>query len=472
MQLNELKLNDQVIYELFEKDLIGRNKSVIKFIGYLNAINTNCSIAIDGRWGSGKTIFVKQCQMIINQLNDFIPSNEEIDNNKLKSHIRSHTNNHAELDVKPQIAIYYDAWENDDEDPILSLLYEICRTPYCDSEFFKTKNIIEIINEICKLVKGKDFSGLFQSLKGDDNLTSVKQSKGLKELINDFLNSLLPEQGERLVVFVDELDRCKPSFAVEFLEKIKHYFLNDKITFVFSINSEELQYTIKKYYGESFDGYKYLSKIFDLYINLPKADLSNYYRELGLVNENNDVYFIINSVFKKYDFQLREIRKFMILYNIVMCNKDIDDLMYQFSYSYIGNSSIFNSFNFSMLYILPVIIALKIVDLNLYDAFLDGKKPEYLTEILEQYFLRNGNLGILLNENESYYEKTNCTIVTVKEKVEELYHSIFREKDTYVMKTKVGNVVVYSDTKKMLMDALSMLSDYSDLPVDKEFKNI
>lgn len=182
MQLNELKLNDKVIYELFEKELIGRNKSVVKFIGYLNDINTNCSIAIDGRWGSGKTIFVKECQMIINQLNDFIPSHEEIENDELKFNIRNHTKNHVELDVKPQMEIYYDDWENDDEDPILSLLYEICRTPYCDSNFFKTRNIIDIANEICKLVNGKDFSNLFESLKGDDNLTSVKQSKGLKEL--------------------------------------------------------------------------------------------------------------------------------------------------------------------------------------------------------------------------------------------------------------------------------------------------
>lgn len=101
MQLSELKLNDKVIYDYFKEDLIGRNKSVIKFINYLNAINTNCSIAIDGRWGSGKTIFVKECQMIINQLNDFIPSNEEINNEDLKLNIRCSTENHMELDIKP-----------------------------------------------------------------------------------------------------------------------------------------------------------------------------------------------------------------------------------------------------------------------------------------------------------------------------------------------------------------------------------
>lgn len=458
MQLSELKLNDKVIYDYFKEDLIGRNKSVIKFINYLNAINTNCSIAIDGRWGSGKTIFVKECQMIINQLNDFIPSNEEINNEDLKLNIRCSTENHMELDIKPQIAIYYDAWENDDEDPILSLLYEICRTPYCDSNFFKTRNIIDIANEICKLVNGKDFSNLFESLKGDDNLTSVKQSKGLKELINDFFNSLLPEQGERLVVFIDELDRCKPSFSVEFLEKIKHYFCNDKITFVFSINSEELQHTIKKYYGESFDGYKYLSKLFDLYIELPKANLTNYYHALNLKNESKSAHFIIDSVFTKYNFQLREIRKFMILYNIIMCNKNVDNMLY----------SLENAYNFAMVFIVPILIALKITDVNAYDDFVDGKNSGYFSEILEEYQLTTHGLTVLLDENESYIDKENYIKVTKKEKLEKLYYTIFARNDISYKGYNVGKVFVYKNTKKDILEAVSLLADFSDIKIDEE----
>ena len=458
MQLSELKLNDKVIFDYFKEDLIGRNKSVIKFISYLNAINTNCSIAIDGRWGSGKTVFVKECQMIINQLNDFIPSNEEINNEDLKFIIRNSTNHHKELDIKPQIAIYYDAWENDDEDPILSLLYEICRTPYCDPNFFKTRNIIDIANEICKLVKGKDFSDLFKSLKGDDKLTSVKQSKGLKELINDFFNSLLPEQGERLVVFIDELDRCKPSFSVDFLEKIKHYFCNDKITFVISINSEELQNTIKKYYGESFDGYKYLSKLFDLYIELPKANLTNYYHALNLKNDSKSAHFIIDSVFTKYNFQLREIRKFMILYNIIMCNKNVDNMLY----------SLGNAYNFAMVFIVPILIALKITDVNAYDDFVDGINSGYFPEILAEYQLATHVLNVLLDDNESYIDKENYIKVTEKEKLKKLYYAIFGKNDISYKGYNVGKVFVYQDTKKEILEAVSLLADFSDIKIDEE----
>ena len=49
------------------------------------------------------------------------------------------------------------------------------------------------------------------------------------------------ERGNRLIIFIDELDRCKPTFAVHLLEQIKHYIFDDRITFVFSINLEQLQ---------------------------------------------------------------------------------------------------------------------------------------------------------------------------------------------------------------------------------------
>lgn len=64
------------------------------------------------------------------------------------------------------------------------------------------------------------------------------------------------------MIFVDELDRCKPSFAVQLLERIKHYFGHEKITFVFSVNVSELQYTIKKFYGADFNGTRYLDNFF------------------------------------------------------------------------------------------------------------------------------------------------------------------------------------------------------------------
>lgn len=68
------------------------------------------------------------------------------------------------------------------------------------------------------------------------------------------------ERADKVVIFIDELDRCKPTYAVKLLERIKHYFNNDKIIFVFSTNLEELQSSVKCVYGESFNAYRYLDR--------------------------------------------------------------------------------------------------------------------------------------------------------------------------------------------------------------------
>lgn len=55
------------------------------------------------------------------------------------------------------------------------------------------------------------------------------------------------------MIIVDELDRCKPTFAIEFLEKLKHIFDVDNLVFVTFINHNELANTVKGIYGESFE---------------------------------------------------------------------------------------------------------------------------------------------------------------------------------------------------------------------------
>ena len=58
--------------------------------------------------------------------------------------------------------------------------------------------------------------------RSESPLDSLKSKKELREKVNEFFNSLLPEKGNRLIIMVDELDRCKPSYAVKLLERIKH----------------------------------------------------------------------------------------------------------------------------------------------------------------------------------------------------------------------------------------------------------
>ena len=60
---------------------------------------------------------------------------------------------------------------------------------------------------------------------------------------------LVAKKGEGpLIVMIDELDRCRPSFAVEFLETAKHLFAVDQVVFVLAVNRKELAHAVKALY--------------------------------------------------------------------------------------------------------------------------------------------------------------------------------------------------------------------------------
>ena len=91
-------------------------------------------------------------------------------------------------------------------------------------------------------------------------ITVEEKQQALNKLFNKIINS-----DERVLLIVDELDRCRPSYAVELLEALKHFYNNSKLSILVVTNNRQLSYTIKKYYGNDFDGYGYLNKIYDYY---------------------------------------------------------------------------------------------------------------------------------------------------------------------------------------------------------------
>lgn len=66
-----------------------------------------------------------------------------------------------------------------------------------------------------------------------------------------------------LYVLVDELDRCRPPFAVAMLERVKHLFEADNVVFIVATNTEQLQHSVSAIYGASFNSKGYLNRFFD-----------------------------------------------------------------------------------------------------------------------------------------------------------------------------------------------------------------
>ena len=268
MQSYELKPTRENIMDAIIRDTIGRNRDVFAFADILNSLEDSCSIAIDGSWGSGKTFFVNQVKMFLDANNAFVSSIGEDDQATIISAWKVFHKN-SDPEYQSQISVYYDAWENDnDQDPILSLVYTILKSVDVDFAAPNDVGFMKIAANILEFFTGKNWNDLIDGFRSEDPLDELKKAKAIEEEIKCFLDKLLEERGNRLVVFVDELDRCKPSYAVRLLERIKHYFENDRITFVFSINTKELQHTIKRYYGEDFDACRYLDRFFDIRLSL------------------------------------------------------------------------------------------------------------------------------------------------------------------------------------------------------------
>lgn len=75
-----------------------------------------------------------------------------------------------------------------------------------------------------------------------------------------------------IFILVDELDRCRPDYAIELLEGIKHLFGVKGIYFVVATNIDQLSESVKAVYGTGFDGARYLKRFFDLEYTLPEPD--------------------------------------------------------------------------------------------------------------------------------------------------------------------------------------------------------
>lgn len=71
------------------------------------------------------------------------------------------------------------------------------------------------------------------------------------------------------VVIIDELDRCRPSFALEMLERIKHLFSAENVVFVLFWSSTAIQESVRHTYGGGIRAQAYLSKFVALSVPLP-----------------------------------------------------------------------------------------------------------------------------------------------------------------------------------------------------------
>lgn len=266
MNQNEFedKLNRQDFIN-FMKNLIKNSDNYKR-----NSDSDSYVIALDSGWGTGKSFFIELLKKDIEENEDNIK------------------------------VVKYNAWENDYCDNAFNpLFYDILNKNIVDSITDK-KNIEALGTAAKSIIKafGKDVISktigldntteavintladiknfLTKNLPEIEELNSQRESfENFKKLLKS-TSSWLSDNDKRLVVIIDELDRCKPTFAIQTLEIVKHIFDIENLTFIFAIDIHQLSHSIECVYGQGIDSTGYLCRFFDYIAKLPTSDITSY----------------------------------------------------------------------------------------------------------------------------------------------------------------------------------------------------
>ncbi len=167
----------------------------------------------------------------------------------------------------------------------------------------------------------------------DNYLSSKNQVSEFREKLSNLGHAIKESQGFPLLIIIDELDRCRPNFALELLERIKHLYTTDCVNFILLANMKQLEEYVHKIYGNGVDARNYLYKFITFSTSLPKDSQrydNNYGKYLRLllnhygINSQLAYNGLIGHLFEHYKFSLREMEQCITILT-VYCTQKIPD---------------------------------------------------------------------------------------------------------------------------------------------------
>ena len=260
--------------ELFDSRKQFLNNLVSLLLGDNRMVDESLSVSIDAGWGYGKTFFLDRLA--------------------------------EQLSKDGHMVVQFNAWETDfSNDAFISfadsLFTQLAQYLIDSSEFFEKADLamiafgslmldrfvsgLPIVGKVKEAITGtrEKYKDLVQHrgsyfIKDSENSKSGLElvKKKVEESLDEFFSKLKPEyQKKRVVILIDELDRCRPDYSVQVLERVKHLFKDSRLSFVFAINKEELEKSITQTYG-SINVSVYFEKFFTFSFRLPEIDIDSF----------------------------------------------------------------------------------------------------------------------------------------------------------------------------------------------------
>lgn len=274
--------------ETLPTDKLERRRYAEYLYFYLNekGKENNTVINLNAEWGAGKTFFIKRMYSSIKETHP---------------------------------CIYIDAWKQDfSDDAFLTLFSSIINQIEKYSGVLDVR-LIKSLSSIGRFTKGvipAILSGLVKEYGGIDSVSDIsktaaelmlsehkEKSEAIVKLKKEltFWGRLSFKKGYKspIFIFIDELDRCKPSYAVSLLEIVKHIFNIDKFVFIIATDTNQLQHSIKNVYGNGFGANDYLGRFFHRRFSLKAPNIHEVIKSIIEDELNEDFEGLTKNIIPK-----------------------------------------------------------------------------------------------------------------------------------------------------------------------------
>ena len=409
----------------FKNDVLNRRAFGEALLNIIIKSNDELVLSLNGQWGEGKTTFVEMWQGLLTK--EGIPnlyidafSTDYIDDAFIT--IASAITDYAENNIIDKNEKKFHDFKNKTKKVGIQLLSWSTKVAIKAA----TLNIINGSDlESLKEIKD-DLAQSASNLLADfieEKLNSYSRDIELIKTYKDLLSELPPKlenpQNYPLVIIIDELDRCKPTFAVETLEKIKHLFSVKNVIFVLVMNKGQMEESIKNVYGKNIDAQSYLQKFINIELSLPK--------QTNNIN-NNDIYFYSKKLLKLYKFESWVDTGSIVLYTSLLgshLNLSLRQIEKVFNNLFIFYSLISSSFRTidSLIVFLAII---KVINPNMYEQLLHSKM--HFKKISEIYNLKRDEKDtdyVSMNKIIDWLEFTLLTDKEIDEMTNDFEHRMY-----------------------------------------------
>ena len=234
--------------ECFDDDAFGLKTFCHKLENYLivdhEFVEGSLVVSLNAEFGFGKSTFFKMWE------NDLVARLKEDKETPLTISLNAWESDYYDEPLVPVIGTLIEAIEKQIEDPEKDEKFQKLKNAAKDVAWFalglahsSIKEGLKVdVLQASKLAEGKrEERGEAVEAARPDLLDDYQKRRHALSKLKELLRGYFENDSPKAFVFIDELDRCRPNYAVSYLETIKHVFDIHGLVFVLAVDYEHLE---------------------------------------------------------------------------------------------------------------------------------------------------------------------------------------------------------------------------------------